>query len=87
MQKSNFAILDITERVIYLEDLNMGGRSMTNDAETVYAWCEHHYPGKKVVYKDSEGAWAQMLKETDSSWIRFKAWHGEVWDILATKEL
>jgi hypothetical protein len=87
MKQSNFEVIGITDRVVYLEDLDQGGKSVTNDAERVYAWCQHHYPGKKVVYRDSEGEWAQMFMEQGISWVKFEPWHGEMWDVLNTKEI
>lgn len=86
MTRSAFHVLEKKAGVLFIQDLNLGGRSVTNDAEQVLAWCrEHHGKDIRVVYLDSEDEWSEIVDDAET-WmgkgIGFKPWHGLVWDIL-----
>ena len=86
MTPSAFHIIEKKAGVLFIQDLNLGGRSVTNDAEQVLAWCrEKHGKDIRVVYKDTDNEWWEMIRE-DHPWeghvISFERWHGLEWDIL-----
>jgi hypothetical protein len=76
-------------RIIFIEDLNLGRMSVTNDAYAVLQDVWSNFQGHpRVVYKDSEGVWSEIiLKEAWTQNVTFKPWHGVAWDILQDKEL
>jgi hypothetical protein len=51
----------VTEDVLHIEDLNLGGRTVTNDIENVineiYQVIGEKIKGYKIMYRDSEGMW------------------------------
>ena len=84
--QSDFTILEKKAGVLFIQDLNLGRRSVTNDAEQVLEWCrEHHGKNIRVVYRDSENEWSEIVDNVET-WmgkgIGFKPWYGLDWDIL-----
>lgn len=71
--------------IVFIRDLDLGGRSVTNDAEAVYEECQNAHGACRLVYQDSQGEWAEIVKQT--MWmgetIGFRPWHGLVWDQLS----
>ena len=73
-------------RIIFIEDLNLGRMSVTNDAEAVLEDVWSKFSGNpRVVYKDSDGIWSEIVYCNFA--ISFKPWHGVAWDILQDKTL
>jgi len=70
--------------IVFIQDLNHGGRSVTNDAEAVFLECQRLYGQCRVVYQDSEGEWAEIVKKISrmGDTIEFRPWHGLMWDQL-----
>ena len=60
MAKADYAVIQIDFDRVFLVDLDLGGRSVTNDAEAVCEEMQAAYPGKRVVYRDSMGRWDEM---------------------------
>ena len=86
MTPSAFHIIEKKAGVLFIQDLNLGGRSVTNDAEQVLEWCrEQHGKDIRVVYLDSQGEWSEIVDDAET-WmgkgIGFLPWHGLEWDIL-----
>jgi len=79
---------DIDNDIVYLKDMStqLGGRSVTNDAESVVDYCRALYGNRvRVVYLDTDNEWWELdwsigLYGTE---ISFKPWHGLVWDKLS----
>ena len=85
--------VDHKNNIAYIEDIcdKTGAMSITNDAENVWYHFQREGPGGvmfwRVVYKDTDGEWWEIVKNTAFSWskgdtIGFKRWHGLAWDIL-----
>ncbi len=68
------------ETIVFIQDLNLGGRSVTNDAEAVFIDCQKLYGHCRVVYQDSEVEWAEITYANFAAF--FRPWHGLVWDRL-----
>lgn len=84
MRQSDFAVIEEKAGVLFILDLNIGGMSVTNDAERVFEWCQYHHghgKGIRVVYRDSEGDWSEMARD-EGGWINFLPWHGLDCDLL-----
>lgn len=73
-------------QIVFIRDLNMGGMSVTNDAENVYGRVRTTYGAVRVVYQDSEGEWFEIKLITGANpadWrVAFEPWDGLAWDIL-----
>ena len=87
MKPSSFVVIKEQAGILFIEDLNRGGMSVTNDAERVFEWCQFYYgkgKGIRVVYRDSEGEWSEIVEK--ETWlgkgIGFEPWHGLDWDLL-----
>ncbi len=89
MISSDFEIIEYDKKhhIVYLRDLDRGGKSITNDAEQVYPYIRTRYGAVRVVYQDSMGEWTEILSVVDENYpgdwrIAFEPWNGLAWDIL-----
>ena len=83
--RCDFEWVEITDDIVFIRDLDLGRMSVTNDAEEVYRWINKvTYPGRRVVYQDSQGEWTEIVGSGSYYGlnIAFKPWHGRVWDAL-----
>lgn len=87
--RCDFEWVEITDDIVFIRDLNLGRTSVTNDAEEVYRWINRvTYPGRRVVYQDSDGDWAEIVGTgAYNLLINFRPWYGVEWDILNRKEV
>jgi hypothetical protein len=71
--------------IVFIRDLDLGGRSVTNDAEAVYQECQNAHGACRLVYQDSQGEWAEIVKQINwlGETVGFQPWHGLVWDQLS----
>jgi len=53
--KSSFSITELKDDRVVIIDSNLGGRSVTNDAENVVEYLYGVYGNRRVFYIDSEG--------------------------------
>ena len=85
--RCEFDWVEVTDDIVFIRDTNRGRMSVTNDAEEVYRWINKvTYPGRRVVYQDSEGEWTEIVGTGPYGLvITFKPWHGLDWDILNRK--
>lgn len=60
MAKADYGVIQVDFDRVFLVDLDMGGRSVTNDAEAVCEELQAAYPGKRVIYRDTMGRWDEM---------------------------
>ena len=78
---------DIDNDIVYLKDMsnNLGGMSVTNDAEHVVDYCRSLYGNSvRIVYLDTDNEWWEIVwsigqYDTD---VSFERWNGLAWDIL-----
>ena len=76
--RADFEVARVDEErgIVFLVDLcNEGAMSITNDAEAVIAHCHKFFPGKRVVYRDTEGRWDE-LDHVEGMFVGFKAYAG-----------
>ncbi len=62
-RSSDFVIVGQDADCVFLVDLNTGGLSLTNDAESVVRLIFNRYGQKRIIYRDSEGRWDEMLHD------------------------
>lgn len=58
--RSDYEIVCVQEDKIFLVDLDLGNRSVTNDAERVYIEINRNFPGKRIIYRDTLGMWDEI---------------------------
>ena len=79
MPRSDFEVVVITDNAVYLVDLDLGRRSVTNDAEEVVREVlrRHCVNGtkKQIIYMDSMGEWAEMVHD-GKRFVGFAPAHG-----------
>ena len=74
MNRADYEIVRVEEDRIFIADLDLGNRSVTNDAENVYQEIQNHFPGKRLIYRDSEKNWDEIsiLNNDPSHYLWFK---------------
>ncbi|AGH16008.1 hypothetical protein DVVG_00022 [Dunaliella viridis virus SI2] len=73
--RADFEIVAEEAETVFLMDMNRGAMSITNDAEAVVAHCHRFFPGKRIVYRDTEGRWDEIC-HNGGMFEGFKAWRG-----------
>lgn len=92
--RCNFSTVAVNEehKIVFVEDANDGGTTITNDAEAAYDYLTKLYGfDHRVVYQDTDGEWWEIIGIRDYTnshhprEVLFKPWHGLSWDILSRK--
>lgn len=60
---ANFDIVRIMGDRIFIVDLDDGGKSITNDAEGVVKRLVKDHPVKRIIYRDTDGRWDELLHD------------------------
>ena len=60
MAKADYAVIQVDQDRVFLVDLDLGGKSVTNDAEAVCEEMQAAYLGRRVIYRDTMGRWDEM---------------------------
>ena len=60
MKHADFEIVRIESDRIFIIDLDLGGRSVTNDAGWVYSVLTKNFPNKRIIYRDSMKNWGEF---------------------------
>jgi len=61
MTRANYILVGTNDTTVYIADLNLSAMSVTNDAEAVVAEIVPRFKGKRIVYKDSDGNWDELV--------------------------
>lgn len=78
MSKADYEMVLAFRDIVFIVDLDRGGKSVTNDAEAVWAEVQAKYPGRRLVYRDSMGRWDEIaLDDLSCMSIVFKTYHGD----------
>jgi hypothetical protein len=76
MNHSDYDIVRVEHDRVFIVDLDLGNKSVTNDAERVYSELKKHWPGRRIIYKDSIGNWDEIIVQpfckTNFVYITFK---------------
>ncbi len=67
---SDFFITSVEETAVFLVDADRGRMSVTNDAENVVEYINKLYPNKRIMYKDSEKQWGELVHK-DGNFIGY----------------
>lgn len=60
--RSDYDIVRVEHDRIFIIDLDLGHKSVTNDAENVYSELQFFWPGRRIIYRDSQGTWDEIVK-------------------------
>lgn len=61
MTASNYSILHLSPDAIFLQDLDLGNKSITNDAANVTAAINDDHPNRRIFYKGTDALWAELV--------------------------
>lgn len=76
--RSKFSVIRDVQHILFIRDdfdPDEPTMTVTNDADNVVRWCHVHYPGRRVVYRDTEGEWAE-LKHNLGIFVKFAPYYG-----------
>lgn len=74
MFRSSYEVTKVTTDTVFLVDLNVG-KSVTNDAENVVAEILTEYGNKRIIYRDSDGHWDELV-HNGSKFTNFAPYKG-----------
>lgn len=64
--KADYAIVQVDGDRVFIVDLDLGNRSVTNDADRIAELFQFTHPGKRLIYRDSMGRWDEMCITPDN---------------------
>lgn len=74
--KADYRFVEETPEIVFIEDLNLGGKSITNDAEAVVeTLLSYINPKLRIVYKNICGNWDELLHD-GKKFIDFAPYNG-----------
>jgi len=59
---ATFEVVKVTDEMVWIRDLD-AGRSVTNDAERVCDELAIEYGNRRIVYRDTDGNWDELVHE------------------------
>lgn len=70
--RSRFYVQEVTDDAVYIVDLanECGTMSVTNDAENVVANIAQEYSNKRIIYRDTDGQWDELVHD-NGRFLRF----------------
>lgn len=60
--RSSYDVVKFDEKCVWIVDTN-SALSVTNDAERVCVELALHYGGRRIIYRDSTGAWDELVHD------------------------
>jgi hypothetical protein len=62
-RRADYELVRVTLDMVWIRDRDLGNISVTNDAEGVVRRVWHDYPGRRIIYQASDGAWDELVHE------------------------
>ncbi len=62
-RSSDFEVVKVLFDRVFIIDLNRGNVSVTNDAESVRLRVSKAHGNRRIVYRDSDGNWDELLHD------------------------
>jgi len=72
--RSDWEVVKVTTDIVWIIDLDIGGKSVTNDAENVVKELNIKYPGRRIIYRDTMNRWDELVHENGL----FVGWKSDV---------
>lgn len=79
-RRSDYEVVCIKDDRVFIVDLDLGNRSVTNDAEKVLREINNNFPGKRLIYRDTIGKWDEIKFDR----VVFAPYREEIPDFIAT---
>lgn len=73
MSQADYEIVKVTGTVVSLIDLDIGSKSVTNDAEAVVQEVTKLHGDRRIAYRDSDGRWCE-LRHNGQDFVGFSPW-------------
>jgi hypothetical protein len=64
MSHADYDIVRVEPDRVFIIDLDLGHKSITNDAEHIYFELQDQWPSRRVIYRDSMGRWDEIKSVT-----------------------
>lgn len=64
---ADYEIVKVENDKVFIIDLNLGNKSVTNDAENVYIELKQIFPDHRIIYKDTMGHWDEIVMDEELS--------------------
>jgi len=61
LRHSDYEVVRVEEDRVFIVDLDIGGKSVTNDLQFVYQELNKAFPGKRIIYRDTMGRWDEIV--------------------------
>jgi len=61
-RRSSYYVDRVTDDAVYIIDMDQG-KSVTNDAENVVLDIYLEYGNRRIIYKDTDGRWDELLHD------------------------
>ena len=65
--RADYEVVRVEEDRVFIIDLDLGNKSVTNDAEEVFKEIKLHFPDRRLIYRDTLGKWDEIVE--DEHWI------------------
>jgi hypothetical protein len=59
-RRADYELVKVSPEIVWIRDQNLGNISVTDDAEGVCRRVWHDYPGRRIIYQDSQGYWDEL---------------------------
>lgn len=79
---ADYEIVRVEEDRVFIVDLDLGKKSVTNDSDFVYDELRKAFPGKRIIYRDTMGRWDEIIRSRPSDWN----WAGQHTEIVLYDE-
>lgn len=75
--QASYRIHAVTPEAVFIVD-NDTGRSITNDAEAVTWDVWNRYGNRRIIYRDTDGRWDELLHADGGKFVDFMPYKGMV---------
>lgn len=78
--RCDLQVIRVRKYFVFVRDLNLGNRSLTNDADAVAKHLHRLYPDRRQIYRDSMDEWSEIVHR-DGRLLNIIPYHGPTpWD-------
>lgn len=72
MSHADYRYVKVMPDMVWIEDVGHDVRpSVTNDAEAVVREVHERYPGRRIIYRDSDGRWDELCHH-NGTFLQFR---------------
>jgi hypothetical protein len=67
--RADYDIVRVEHDRVFIIDLDLGNKSVTNDADYVWSEIQSMWPGRRLIYRDSAGRWDEIIFQPSMSFV------------------